>query len=672
MDDLVISVDADVTKALSKIDAFKAKVGQLTENQGQLKAVINDLNTSLRLNEKELTAATVKLQKLNTTTTGGKQAAASLRTEIAQLAANSKTLGDSLNTAKTNLAQTTSQLKNSTTELKKAEKATGGFAGGLTKAYSGLRTLANIIPGLGISGIILVAVDAVKSLVEALGGAGKAQKILNNAMAEAVGSVGGEVAQLRSLVSIAKDTSLSYDARTQAIKELNKEYPGLHGNITLENVGTDKITAAINNEIEAIKRRSKAKALEKLIDEESAKLEQAKQFDAGLNLKEAGAITTDFFGKVSKFLGAPGLIGTQSALHEALVSPIIEGQKKIDLYAKALNDLNKEAAIAGTLFVAPAAKSEKVKKDVETISDVLSKMRAQLVVIGKNEDFFGTNESLKKIQLIESTITELFTKFKLQAENPIVLKLGLEANDIKEREDLRKLMPDLISKDFTIPVPLEVTPPKIIDIKKVFIPISDELLKMTALMQDTFSNLAASIGESLGNAFSGSGSFLKDALGGVFNIMGDFLIQLGKAAVITSKLFLAIKASKINPISGIIGGIAAIAAGIILKNVQLPGFATGGFVSGPGTSKSDSIHARLSKGEYIMSADTVSRFGKGFFDMINGGGRPRNGGFANGGSVSGGNIGGGFTQTIIPDVVVRGSDLLLVFDRASSRRGRNG
>lgn len=44
--------------------------------------------------------------------------------------------------------------------------------------------------------------------------------------------------------------------------------------------------------------------------------------------------------------------------------------------------------------------------------------------------------------------------------------------------------------------------------------------------------------------------------------------------------------------------------------------AAGGPVSGPGTSTSDSIPARLSDGEYVIPASVVNALGKGFFDKL--------------------------------------------------------
>ncbi len=106
--------------------------------------------------------------------------------------------------------------------------------------------------------------------------------------------------------------------------------------------------------------------------------------------------------------------------------------------------------------------------------------------------------------------------------------------------------------------------------------VEDKIAAITVLMKDSFFNVAVSFGEGIGKAIATGSSFLTTALGGVFSIMGDFLIELGKAAIISSKLFLAIAASKTNPFTGIIGGILAIAAGSVLKNIKLPAFATGG------------------------------------------------------------------------------------------------
>lgn len=71
--------------------------------------------------------------------------------------------------------------------------------------------------------------------------------------------------------------------------------------------------------------------------------------------------------------------------------------------------------------------------------------------------------------------------------------------------------------------------------------------------------------------------------------------------------------------------------------------AEGGYVTGPGSSTSDSIPARLSNGEYVLRASAVKALGVGFLNKLNQvrkGPQVRSGGFipafANGGQVSSG------------------------------------
>ncbi len=51
-------------------------------------------------------------------------------------------------------------------------------------------------------------------------------------------------------------------------------------------------------------------------------------------------------------------------------------------------------------------------------------------------------------------------------------------------------------------------------------------------------------------------------------------------------------------------------------------FADGGIVPGSGGPKADNVLARVSSGEYVVQASSVSKFGKGFFDQLNGGRMP--------------------------------------------------
>lgn len=78
------------------------------------------------------------------------------------------------------------------------------------------------------------------------------------------------------------------------------------------------------------------------------------------------------------------------------------------------------------------------------------------------------------------------------------------------------------------------------------------------------------------------------------------------------------------------GGAVALADGGVVYA------ATGGRISGPGTSRSDSIPAMLSDGEYVVNAAAVDKVGLPFLDMVNRGKYPK---FAGGGAVTGAVVG---------------------------------
>lgn len=67
-----------------------------------------------------------------------------------------------------------------------------------------------------------------------------------------------------------------------------------------------------------------------------------------------------------------------------------------------------------------------------------------------------------------------------------------------------------------------------------------------------------------------------------------------------------------------------------LSTIEPKGKATGGYISGPGGPRSDSIPAMLSNGEYVVRADAVRRIGRANLDKLNSG---KVGRFANGGLV---------------------------------------
>lgn len=133
------------------------------------------------------------------------------------------------------------------------------------------------------------------------------------------------------------------------------------------------------------------------------------------------------------------------------------------------------------------------------------------------------------------------------------------------------------------------------------------------------------------------GSTLIDAIVDPFNtsieeMVGNFSQALAR---------MALEAAAQQAIMALFGGAAGGGAGAI---GAIAGFADGGPVSGPGTSTSDSIVARLSDGEFVMPARAVRHYGVGMMERIRTGRLPK---FADGGLVGGGSSGGGGGMTIV-------------------------
>lgn len=132
------------------------------------------------------------------------------------------------------------------------------------------------------------------------------------------------------------------------------------------------------------------------------------------------------------------------------------------------------------------------------------------------------------------------------------------------------------------------------------------------------------------------------ATGTAGNLLGAYNVVQGVLNMTTKPAESATTVAATASITAL--GAAALSASLALETMSVSGgigifgFASGGYISGPGTSTSDSIPAMLSNGEYVINADAVSRVGAPLLDAINQGRSIRH--FASGGLVSGSGGGG--------------------------------
>lgn len=137
------------------------------------------------------------------------------------------------------------------------------------------------------------------------------------------------------------------------------------------------------------------------------------------------------------------------------------------------------------------------------------------------------------------------------------------------------------------------------EIAQVKLVVDDVALAIDGAVQDGFAQLFQDIGSGAKSA--------KDA----FADFGRSVLQTINR-IASQKLAEALFGSLMG------GGTAGSAGGLGALISSFFGFASGGYVTGPGTSTSDSIPARLSHGEYVVNARAVGRLGVSFLDAING------------------------------------------------------
>ena len=140
------------------------------------------------------------------------------------------------------------------------------------------------------------------------------------------------------------------------------------------------------------------------------------------------------------------------------------------------------------------------------------------------------------------------------------------------------------------------------EIAQVKLVADDVAVAIDGAVQDGFAQLFQDIGSGAKSAKEAFADFGRSVLQTINRIASQKLAEA---------LFGSLMGGGKSGVGGRSGGLGALISSFF-------GFASGGYVSGPGTSTSDSIPARLSHGEYVVNAGAVSRLGVSFLDAING------------------------------------------------------
>lgn len=370
-------------------------------------------------------------------------------------------------------------------------KNVGNYAGSVGKVLNGvlgpLRTLANIIPGLGLGGIFLIAFQAISSAAQALGlftnklsDAAKQREILNRLNTDAAESAGKESAQLSILKAQIESTEVPMKTRLQAIKNIKEEYPDYFKGLSNEDLLTGNVAKAYDLATAAILRKAKAQAAAKQLEELATKelgIQQKREQDI-LDTKEK-IIKADNDAAISSggSAGVGGNLGgvSKEAKRQALLEEFKDREKlrleeRLDIIKQ--QNFLKKFVIDGaketvtTTKGAEGKKAEITKESTKEIfNDQFEQEKRNLQRQIKLSDELVNNEELsfeeriralqnfstKSIELIdlEAKYEKDALQKKLNAVNTNIsrTKSGTERNNlIAERKDLEARLRDLENK----------------------------------------------------------------------------------------------------------------------------------------------------------------------------------------------------------------------------------
>ena len=296
--------DAGVKQLTAQYDAQARAIQSLQQQIQKLQATNNALSASQRsvttsgTNQKNTTRQQAVAQQIlraetdrqirANTLLGGAYARASAQLLI--LKKQAKDYAISLGETHPKTLQAIKDAEALSSRIMAADKSVGDFqrnvgnygnavSKGFKSLYSQVRTLAYILPGIGIGGIFGLALEPLFELIknmdifkERINAVKETKKQLDEVNKEGVTSAAQELIGLRGNLEIAKDVNLSYKERMIAVKNLQETYPFYFENLTTEQILAGETKKAEDALTEAILSRAKANAAVGKITENQGKI----------------------------------------------------------------------------------------------------------------------------------------------------------------------------------------------------------------------------------------------------------------------------------------------------------------------------------------------------------------------------------------------------------------
>lgn len=286
-------------------------------------------------------------------------------------------------------------------------KETAGTTGGAFKA------LLSSLTGPGGLGIALAAITAAMSFVQigfsmwsrGAKEAAESTKTLEGELTKAAAGAQTEVLQLQSLVGIARDETQSRQTRTNALKELQKEYPGYLQNITLETINSEAAIKAIDSLTAALIRKAKAQAISNILTQQLTELfeKQNKPIEDYIGSINTAALKLAKFNKDAASIKELTDLGLKFKSED-----IFKSNEALNKTFDLLKAVNTEQAAAGDFAGLSPEKTKALKDTGDTLEKILKDFKQFEFISGQRALNEGTSEISNRIDAIKSSLDRLF------------------------------------------------------------------------------------------------------------------------------------------------------------------------------------------------------------------------------------------------------------------------
>jgi tape measure domain-containing protein len=519
--------------------------------------------------------------------------------------------------------------------------------------------------------------DAQKTLTQAQIDASANQKTLNDLTQKASQHAAEQITRVKQLFATGKNLKVDYKDRAAALRELNKISPEYFGNLNTETINTAAATKALLSYNEALLKGALAKAAQEKITEvyktqlesqmkaamasEAANNAAAEAGKVSVGVSEAQSkITAQTTAGVQKFSGILNSAAnkqTDSAGKqiEFLNRVFEENKKYLDLLIdiEEFDKKNKDAAKPGTIkyyqslidlakkqqteVVETSAAYTKLQEKIDGYQkkiDAIEGKRVKVQTIFEIAQKDGFDIGKTKLEDLKVDLPELKTPESYDAHIAVLEKIRDTVAETSETYGLlniaiaelqydkaNKFGEELVDSFDQSNASLGYFGKKLQTASVGFHQFTADMIaaaadfnaQFTALVESFKETALIEFAEGFASIISGTGS-IGTLFSGLISVVGDFLVQLGKAliqAAIVAEAFkdiLALGAGAI-PI-----GLAAIIVGSVMKNASknsfAGSFADGGIVGGH-SYYGDKLMARVNSGEMILNQDQQRRLAQG-------------------------------------------------------------